>query len=131
MTRYNNQRLDTHVRVGEEIAVMQAGKRCGIEWCPWMGDWFVSHSPRNDNSHAEGPWDHWVDLAIKILRDPLTAKVRPEARELALRLQAYDFYSESRTQLTDADLVERFGDERIDAGEASAVSREQDTEEAL
>jgi hypothetical protein len=93
----------------EEEATVQAGKRCGVQWCPWMDDWFTSWSPRNDNNNAEGPWDHWVDLAIKILQDPMTAKVRPEAHETAKGLKAVDFYDGADRYLTKAELAERFG----------------------
>lgn len=92
----------------EEIPAIQAGKRCGIAWDPWMGDWFASWSPRNGNSNAEGPWDHWVDLAIYILRDPLTALTRPDAHELAQRLDLGGFYDETGRALTEPELRERF-----------------------
>jgi hypothetical protein len=78
----------------DEVPVIQAAKRCGMQWTPWMGDWFTSWSPRNDNNNAEGTWDHWVDLAIGILQDPLTGLVRPEAAEVAKRLKLVGFYSE-------------------------------------
>jgi hypothetical protein len=92
----------------QEVPVISAGKRCGVNWTPWMGDWFVSHSPRNGNSNAEGPWDHWVDLAIRILRDPMTAKVRPEAHAAAAGLEMQEFYDEANVHLDDEDLRERF-----------------------
>lgn len=92
----------------EEIAAVQSGKRCGVQWTPWMGDWFTSWSPRNGNNNAEGPWDHWVDLAVRILRDPLTAKVRPEAHKAAQLLEPADFYSETNRDLTDDELQDRF-----------------------
>jgi hypothetical protein len=92
----------------EEIPAIQVGKRCGVQWTPWMGDYFTSWSPRNANSNAEGPWDHWVDLAIEILRDPLTAIVRPEAHQLAQQLATLGFYDESNRALTDGELRERF-----------------------
>lgn len=92
----------------QEVGAIHAGKRCAVNWTPWMGDWFVSHSPRNGNSHAEGPWDHWVDLAIGILKDPMTAKVRPEAHAAVADLATYDFYDESKVRLTDEDLAVRF-----------------------
>ena len=56
-----------HAEDFDEIEVIQSGKRCGMEHAPWMGDWFTSWSPRNGNSNAEGPWEHWVDLAVRIL----------------------------------------------------------------
>ncbi|MFD1546970.1 hypothetical protein [Nonomuraea guangzhouensis] len=92
----------------EEIPAINAGKRCGVQWTPWMDDWFTSWSPRNSNSNAEGPWDHWVDLAINILKDPLTELVRPEAHALAQQLEARGFYSEANRDLTGAELRARF-----------------------
>lgn len=92
----------------QEIPAVSSGKRCGVQWAPWMGDWFASWSPRNGNSNAEGPWDHWVDLALKILRDPMTEKVRPEAHAAVKDVQAKDFYDEANTYLGDEDLAERF-----------------------
>lgn len=92
----------------DEIAAIQGGKRCGVQWTPWMEDWFTSWSPRNGNNNAEGPWDHWVDLAIKILQDPMTAQVRPEAHEAAKAIQIADFYDGANRYLTEAELVERF-----------------------
>lgn len=92
----------------EEIPAINAAKRCGVQWTPWMGDWFASWSPRNSSSNAEGTWDHWVDLAIRILQDPLTALVRPDAHETARGLAAIGFYSEPGRELTDTELRERF-----------------------
>lgn len=91
-----------------EIPAVSGGKRCGVQWAPWMDDWFTSWSPRNSNSNAEGPWDHWVDLALNILRDPMTAKVRPEAHAAVQAVKPLDFYDESRVSLTESDLAERF-----------------------
>lgn len=90
----------------EEVAVV-SGKRCGVQWTPWMGDWFNSLSPRNDNSNAEGPWDHWVDLALRILADPMTKLVRPEVYDETYR--GLDLYSAAARPLTDEELHERFG----------------------
>lgn len=92
----------------EEVHVAHGGKRCAIVWDTWIGDWFASQSPRNGNSNAEGPWDHWVDLAIAILQDPLTEKVRPEARAAVAQLGRKNFYDESGVELTDEDLMARF-----------------------
>ena len=110
MGDYDNARLDKAAEEFDEIQAADGGKRCAVNWAPWMGDWFVSSSPRNGNSNAEGPWDHWVDLAVRILRDPLTAKVRPEAHAAIQGVEPVDFYSETKVDLTDADLAERFGD---------------------
>lgn len=93
----------------EPVPMASSGKRCGVQWTPWMGDWFTSWSPRNSNSNAEGPWDHWVDLALHILHDPLTAKVHPEAHQAAAGVAVRNFYDETRTELSAADLAERFG----------------------
>lgn len=92
----------------EERPAFGAGKRLGVQWCPWMDDWFTSWSPRNSNSNAEGPWDQWVDLALMILHDPLTAKVRPEAQAAVADVKPIGFYDEARTYLTEDDLAERF-----------------------
>lgn len=94
----------------EEQEVFDAGKRCGVQWTPWMGDWFNSWSPRNSNSNAEGPWDHFVDLAIGILRDPMTRIVRPGAHQVVIEanLEPVGFYSESNRRLTDDELMARF-----------------------
>lgn len=95
----------------KEVPAIQAGKRCGVQWAPWMGDWFTSWSPRNWNNNAEGPWDHWVDLAVKILRDPMTALVRPDAHEAAKALEPRDFYTETGRELSGEELAARFKDE--------------------
>jgi hypothetical protein len=92
----------------DEIVIIESGKRCGLAWTPWMGDWFTSYSPRNINSHAEGYWDHWVDLAIKVLKDPLTAIVRPDAHAAAAELAPLDQYSGADRELIDEELVARF-----------------------
>ncbi len=92
----------------EETAVHSSAKRCGVQWTPWMGDWFTSWSPRNSNNHAEGTWDHWVDLAIRILQDPLTDLVRPDARAAVADVKTFDFYDESNRHLTDDELTRRF-----------------------
>ncbi len=92
----------------EEIPLINVAKRLGVQWTPWMDDWFTSWSPRNDNNHAEGHWDHWVDLLIGILRDPLTSIVRPEAHEAAQQLQTCDFYDEVNRALTETELRARF-----------------------
>lgn len=94
----------------EEIQAVPAGKRLALDWAPWMGDWFVSSSPRNGNTNAEGQWDQWVDLAIGILKDPLTALARPEAHAAAQGLMTCNFYSEANRYLTDEELIQRFGD---------------------
>lgn len=80
-------------------------KRCTVVWTPWMGDWFVSHSPRNGNSNAEGTWDHWVSLALSILQHPMTEVVRPEVHAAVQRVENVEFYSESGRTLTDDELA--------------------------
>lgn len=95
----------------EEIAVHGGGKRCGMQWTPWMVDWFTSWSPRNDNNNAEGPWDHWVDLALLILRDPLTAIVRPAAHAAVEHVTPLDLYSNAQRQLSPDELVQRFAED--------------------
>lgn len=61
----------------EEITVIIAAKRLGLAHCPWMGDWFVGYSCRNDNHEDEGTWYHWVQLATAILKHPATKIVAP------------------------------------------------------
>jgi hypothetical protein len=92
----------------EGQSVHEGGKRLGMEWAPWMGDWFTSYSPRNDNSNAEGYWDHWVDLALRILRDPLTGIVRPEAHAAVAAVEPFDQYSGASRTLTGDELMARF-----------------------
>ncbi|MFF0183523.1 hypothetical protein [Streptomyces sp. NPDC005244] len=94
----------------EEVPAITAGKRCGVQWAPWMDDFFTSWSPRNSNSNAEGPWDHWVDLAVKILQDPMTAIVRPDAHRAVQDVQTCNFYDEAHRHLTETELNERFPD---------------------
>jgi hypothetical protein len=96
----------------EEIKVASSGKRCGVQWTPWMDDWFTSWSPRNGNNNAEGPWAHWVDLALRILNDPMTKLVRPEAHEAVQTLDLRAFYDEADVTLTEQQLIERFADEQ-------------------
>lgn len=93
-------------------AFIEGGKRLGVRRSDFLRDWFVSHSPRNDSYCAEGPWEHWVDLAVRILQDPLTAITRPEAHEVAKQLEVVDYYSETRRDLTDEELDARFKGEQ-------------------
>ncbi|BET51790.1 hypothetical protein RGQ21_67720 [Kitasatospora aureofaciens] len=90
---------------------LEAGKRLAVQRSDFLRDWFVSYSPRNCSEYAEGPWEHWVDLAVKILQDPLTAITRPEAHELSKQLEVMDYYSDANRYLTDEELIERFGEE--------------------
>lgn len=96
--------------LGFDEQPLYGSKRCGIQWDPWMGDWFTSWSPRNSNSNAEGQWDHWVDLALRILSDPLTKIVRPESFIDPADADVKDFYSETNRNLTDEELMQRFRD---------------------
>ena len=86
-----------------------SAKRLDVVWAPWCGDWFVSHSPRNGNSNAEGTWDHWVTLALSILQHPATAIVRPAAHDAVKGVENVRFYDESGRNLTDDELEELFG----------------------
>lgn len=86
--------------------IPSGGKRLAMEHCEWMGDWFVSHSPRNSNSNAEGQWDQWVDMAVQILQHPATAITRPDAHAAAEGLAVANYYSEVGHTLTD-DEIER------------------------
>lgn len=82
-----------------------SAKRVTIVHTPWMGDWFVSHSPRNGNSNAEGPWSHWVDLALSILQHEFTGLVRPELREAVKGHELRNYYSESDRDLTEEEIA--------------------------
>lgn len=92
----------------QHIKGLRSSKRASIVWTPWMGDWFVSHSPRNGNEHAEGTWDHWVQVALSILQHPATAIVRPEAHAAVERVKNTDYYSESGRVLSDDELGRLF-----------------------
>lgn len=61
----------------EEVPELSAGKRLGVQRCPWMGDWFTSWSPRNCNNNAEGQWSQWAQLAAMILSHPATKATMP------------------------------------------------------
>lgn len=93
----------------QPVSGVEKTKRASVARAPWMGDWFVSHSPRNDNSHAEGPWDHWVQVALSILQHPATAIVRPEAHQAVSQVANTSFYSETGRALTDEELEALFG----------------------
>ena len=93
------------------IKGVRSSKRASIVWTPWMGDWFVSHSPRNGNEHAEGTWDHWVQVALSILQHPATAIVRPEAHAAVAGVENTDYYTESGRNLSDDELGNLFGGE--------------------
>lgn len=88
---------------------IEGAKRVNVVWTPWMGDWFVSNSPRNGNSNAEGPWDHWVSLALSILQHPATEIVRPEVHAAVQGVANTRFYDEVGRTLTDEDLERLFG----------------------
>src|SRR5690606_14246494 len=89
----------------KDIPGIVTAKRCGLVWTPWMGDWFTSWSPRNDNTNAEGPWDHWVSLALSILQHPMTEVVRPEVHAAVQGVKNREFYSEADRRLSDEELV--------------------------
>lgn len=89
-----------------EVSVFHSAKRCGMQWTPWMGDWFTSLSPRNGNNNAEGTWEHWVALAIDILRHDFTGLVAPEAHAVAMAgLKPMERYSETERNLTADELA--------------------------
>lgn len=90
----------------DEQEAIGAAKRCGVQWTPWMGDWFTSWSPRNDNNNAEGTWEHWVTLAQLILNDPLTAIVRPDVYQAVAAPPSR--YDETERYLSDDELMARF-----------------------
>ncbi len=92
-----------------EVHALSAAKRLGLDWTPWMGDWFVSWSPRNSNSNAEGTWEHWTELAIRILQHQATALVRPDAHAAVDGLPLLDPYDETKRYLTDDEVAALFG----------------------
>jgi hypothetical protein len=91
-------------------AVIDAAKRLGVvhvgpDQSHW--DWFTAWSPRNSNNHGEGPWEHWVALAVQVLRHPLTKIVHPDAHEAAhAHIQDMRRYSETIRELTPEELRE-------------------------
>jgi hypothetical protein len=72
----------------EEILILAPGKRLGVAWTPWMGDWFISFSPRNSNGNAEGSWCQWANLAAAILAHPMTSEVAPHLHRTDLNYDA-------------------------------------------
>jgi hypothetical protein len=48
---------------------IKAGTRLAMRKSDWLGNWYVSESPRNCNNNAEGPWEEWVTLARLILAE--------------------------------------------------------------
>ena len=52
---------------GEKI-ILSAGRRLAIVKSNSIENWYFSYSPRNDNTHAEGTWEEWVELAKEILK---------------------------------------------------------------
>ena len=93
-----------------EVPVFETAKRLGLRWMPWMGDWFVSWSPRNDNSNAEGSWVEWVGLAVQILQDPLTKETNPEAYAAVQELR--QVAHQGGGDLSEARLGDRFRRQR-------------------
>lgn len=89
-----------------ERNVFQAGKRCGIQHFVPLGDWFVSWSPRNENSNAEGHWAHFVNLAKFILSHPATEIVDKDA--FMPQLKADPNMYNGGVQLTEDQLKELF-----------------------
>lgn len=86
-------------------------KRVGIVWTPWMGDWFTSYSPRNSNSNAEGPWEHWVEMALSVLKHPATKLVRPEVYDAVKDILVNRRYDDADRYLTDDELETLFRSE--------------------
>lgn len=96
----------------QDVPGVVEAKRLGMMWTPWMGDWFVSHSPRNGNSNAEGTWDHWVSLALSILQHPATELVRPEAHAAVQGVVNVAMYDETNRMLTDDEVDRLMGGAR-------------------
>jgi hypothetical protein len=98
-----------------ELPVFSAAKRCGLQHAPWMGDWFTSWSPRNDNNNAEGSWHHWANLAAYILSHPATQIVAPELYRADLKPDE-TMYS-GGNQLTDEQITSLFRGAQPGGGE--------------
>jgi len=63
--------------------VCAGARRLAMCKSEWLEDWWISHSPRNDNQNAEGTWEEWVSLASAILKADVEWKAqnaRTEAR---------------------------------------------------
>lgn len=86
-----------------------SSKRLTITHASWMGDWFVSHSPRNGNSNAEGQWGQWVELALSILQHPATEVCRPLAHAAVAGLLVNNFYTETSHEFTGEEIAKYFG----------------------
>lgn len=89
----------------EAIPVLKGGKRLGIRWTPWMGDWFVSWSPRNDNEHAEGQWFQWAHLAAAILSHPMTRAVAPDLYRDDLPVRR-DLYTDADKEMAEQEIAD-------------------------
>lgn len=85
----------------DEVPVIGAAKRLGVQWCPWMEDWFTSWSPRNSNNNAEGTWEEWANLAARILAHPFTEKVSPELYRPGLLADLPELYTTGGTLKAD------------------------------
>ena len=48
--------------------VCAGARRLAVCKSEYLSDWWISHSPRNDNENAEGTWEEWVFLASEILK---------------------------------------------------------------
>lgn len=56
------------------VTYFSAGRRLAMHQSEWLPSFYVSYSPRNDNSNAEGPWEEWVDLARQIIAEDESRK---------------------------------------------------------
>lgn len=59
---------------------INAARRLGMRKSDWLGNWYVSWSPRNCNNNAEGPWEDWVELARRILAEDEKLKATPSSQ---------------------------------------------------
>ncbi|MDN4616445.1 hypothetical protein P5G50_18510 [Leifsonia sp. F6_8S_P_1B] len=97
------------------VSGIAASKRLTLVHAPWMGDWFVSHSPRNGNSNAEGQWGQWVEFALSILQHPATEVCRSDVAAAVHGLPVNDFYTETTHEFTDDEIQQYFvGEEASD-----------------
>lgn len=88
-----------------QLCLVKGGKRAGVEHHSVDSDWFVSVSPRNNTSNAEGPWQHWVNLAVEILRHEFTKKLFPNLDNDEL---LSEYITEERLLLSDQFLIDYY-----------------------
>lgn len=100
--------MEDDLGVDDRVRLIDSAKRVGISWLPDSGDLFVSYNPKTDRGSCEGPWDHWVDLAIQILQSPLTEIVRLDAYQAVGSLKSRGLYDSADRYLTKEEILTVF-----------------------